>query len=116
MNTISCTDETTLMAECEEELKSLLMKVQDENENAGLKLNIEKTKVMASSPITVWQIDGEKMETVTDFIFLASKITLDGDCSHEVKIRLLLGRKVIRNLDSILKSRRHYITDKGPSS
>ena len=104
------------MAECEEELKSLLMKVQDENENAGLKLNIEKTKVMASSPITVWQIDGEKMETVTDFIFLASKITLDGDCSHEVKIRLLLGRKIIRNLDSILKSRRHYITDKGPSS
>ena len=76
MNTISCTDETTFMAECEEELKSLLMKVQDENENAGLKLNIEKTKVMASSPITVWQIDGEKMETVTDFIFLASKITL----------------------------------------
>ena len=93
------------MAECEEELKSLLMKVQEESENAGLKLNIEKTKIMASSPITAWQIDGETTETVTDFIFLGSKITLDGDCSHEIKRRLLLGRKAMRNLDSILKSR-----------
>ena len=105
INTISYADETTLMAECEEELKSLLMKVQEESENAGLKLNIEKTKIMASSPITAWQIDGETTETVTDFIFLGSKITLDGDCSHEIKRRLLLGRKAMRNLDSILKSR-----------
>ena len=88
------------MAECEEELKSLLMKVQEESENAGLKLNIEKTKIMASSPITAWQIDGETTETVTDFIFLGSKITLDGDCSHEIKRRLLLGRKAMRNLYS----------------
>ena len=105
INTISYADETTLMAECEEELKSLLMKVQEESENAGLKLNIEKTKIMASSPITAWQIDGETTETVTDFIFLGSKITLDGDCSHEIKRRLLLGRKAMTNLDSILKSR-----------
>ena len=105
INTISYADETTLMAECEEELKSLLMKMQEESENAGLKLNIEKTKIMASSPITAWQIDGETTETVTDFIFLGSKITLDGDCSHEIKRRLLLGRKAMRNLDSILKSR-----------
>ena len=98
INTISYADETTLMAECEEELKSLLMKVQEESENAGLKLNIEKTKIMASSPITAWQIDGETTETVTDFIFLGSKITLDGDCSHEIKRRLLLGRKAMTNL------------------
>ena len=92
------------MAESEEELKSLLMKVK-ESEKVGLKLNIQKTKVMASGPITSWQIDGETVETVSDFIFLGSKITADGDCSHEIKRRLLLGRKVITNLDSILKSR-----------
>ena len=95
-------DDTTLMAESEEELKSLLMKVKEESENAGLKLNIQKTKIMASGPITSWQIDGE---TVTDVIFLGSKITADGDCSHEIKRRLLTGRKVLTNLDSILKSR-----------
>ena len=93
------------MAESEEELKILLMKVKVESEKVGLKLNIQKTKIMASGPITVWQIDGETVETVTDFIFLASKITADGDCSHEIKRRLLLGRKVMTNLDSILKSR-----------
>ena len=93
------------MAESKEELKSLLMKVKGESEEAGLKLNIQKTKVMAPSPITSWQIDGEKMETVTDFIFLGSKITVDGDCSHEIKRCLLLGRKAMTNLDSILKSR-----------
>ena len=98
-------DDTTLMAESEEELKSLLMKVKEESEKVGLKLNIEKTKIMASGPITSWQIDGETMETVADFIFLGSKITVDGDCSHEIKRRLLLGRKVMTNLDSILKSR-----------
>ena len=93
------------MAESEEELKSLLMKVKEENEKAGLKLNIQKTKIMASGPITSWQIDGETLETVTDFIFLGSQITADGDCSHEIKRRLLLGRKAMTNLDSILKSR-----------
>ena len=93
------------MAESEEELKSLLMKVKEENEKIGLKLNIQKTKIMASSPITSWQIDGETMETVTDFIFWGSKITADGDCSHEIKRHLLLGRKPVTNLDSILKSR-----------
>ena len=93
------------MAESEEELKSLLMKVKEENEKVGLKLNIQKTKIMASSPITLWQIDGEIVETVTDFILGCSKITADGDCSHEIKRRLLLGRKVMTNLDSILKSR-----------
>ena len=93
------------MAESEEELKSLLMKVKEEREKPGLKLNIQKTKTMASSPITLWQIDGETMETVRDFIFLGSKITADGDCSHEMKRRLLLGRKAMTNLDSILKSR-----------
>ena len=98
-------DNTTLMAENEEELKSLLMKVKEETEKAGLKLNIQKTNIMASGPITSWQIDGETVETVADFIFLGSKITADGDCSHEIKRRLLLGRKVITNLDSILKSR-----------
>ena len=92
------------MAESEE-LKSLLMKVKEESEKAGLKLNIQKTKIMASGPIISWQIDGETMETVTDFIFLGSKITADGDCSHEIKRRLLLGRKAMKNLDSILKSR-----------
>ena len=94
-----------LMAESEEELKSLLMKVKKESEKVGLKLNIQKTKIMVSGPITSWQIDGETMETVTDFPFLGSKITADGDCSHEIKRCLLLGRKVMTNLDSILKSR-----------
>ena len=93
------------MAESEEELKSLLMKVKEESEKVGLKLNIHKTKIMASGPITSWQIDGQTVETVAYFIFLGSKITADGDCSHEIKRRLLLGRKVITNLDSILKSR-----------
>ena len=93
------------MAESEEELKSLLMKVKVESEKIGLKLNIQKTKIMASSPITSWQIDGETMETVTDFIFVDSKITADGDCSHEIKRRLVLGRKAMTNLDSIFKSR-----------
>ena len=97
-------DDTTLMAEMEE-LKSLLMKVKEESEKAGLKLNIQKTKIMASGPITSWQIDGETMETVTDFIFLGPQITADGDCSHEIKRRLLPGRKTMTNLDSILKSR-----------
>ena len=98
-------DDTTLMAESEEELKSLLMKVKEESEKVGLKLNIQKTKIMASGPIISWQIDRETVETVADFIFLGSKITADGDYSHEVKRRLLLGRKVMTNLDSILKSR-----------
>ena len=96
---------TTLMVESEEELKSLLMKVKGESEKVGLKLNTQKTKVMASGPLTSWEIDGETVETVTDFIFLGSKIIADGDCSHEIKRRLLLGRKVMTNLDSILKSR-----------
>ena len=98
-------DDTTLMAEREEELKSLLMKVKVESEKVGLKLNIQKTKIMASSSITSWQIDGETVETVSDIILGGSKITADGDCSHEIKRRLLLGRKVMSNLDSILKSR-----------
>ena len=97
-------DDTTLMAESEE-LESLLMKVKEENEKVGLKLNIQKTNIMASGPITSWEIDGETVETVSDFIFLGSKITADGDCSHEIKRCLLLGRKVMTNLDSILKSR-----------
>ena len=104
-------DDTTLMAESEEELKSLLMKVKEEREKVGLKLNIQKTKIMASGPITSWQIDGEPMETVIDFIFLGSKITEDGDCSHEIKRHLLLGKKALTNLDSILKSR-HYFANK----
>ena len=98
-------DDTTLMAESEGELKSLLMKVKKESEKAGLKLNIQKTKIMASGPITSWKTDGETMETVTDFIFLGSKISADGDCSHAIKRHLLLGRKAMTNLDSILKSR-----------
>ena len=98
-------DETALMTESEEKLKSLLMKVKEESKKAGLKLNIQKTKIMASSPITSWQIDVETVETVTDFIFLGSKITADGDCSHEIKRCLLLGRKAMTNLDSIFKSR-----------
>ena len=103
------------MAESEEELKSLLMKVKEESEKVGLKLNIQKTKIMASGPIILWQIDGETVETVSDFIFLGSKITADGDCSHEIKRCLLLRRKVMSNLDSILKSQRHYFANKGPS-
>ena len=98
-------DDTTLMAESEEELKSLLMNLREESEKVGLKLNIQKTKIMASGPITSWQIDGEAMETVTNFILGGSKITADGDCSHEIKRHLLLGRKAMTNLDSILKSR-----------
>ena len=105
INNLRYADDTTLMAVCEEELKSLLMKVKEESEKVGLKLNIQKTKIMASSPITSWEIDGETVEAVSDFIFLGSKITADGDCSHESKRRLLLGRKVMTNLDSIFKSR-----------
>ena len=105
INHIRYADDTTLMAESEEELKNLLMKVKEESEKAGLKLNIQKMKIMASGPITSWEIDGETVETVSDFIFLSSKITADGDCSHEIKRRLLLGRKVMTNLDSIFKSR-----------
>ena len=98
-------DDTTLMAESEEELKSLVIKVKEESEKVDLKFNIQKTKIMASSPITSWEIDGETVETVSDFILGGSKITADGDCSHEIKRRLLLGRKLMTNLDSILKSR-----------
>ena len=105
INNLKCADDTTLMAESEEELKSLLMKVKEESEKVGLKLSIQKTKIMVSHPITSWQIDGETMETVTDFILGVSKITADGDCSHEIKRCLLLGRKPMTNLDSILKSR-----------
>ena len=104
INNVRYADVTTLMAESEEELKSLLMKVKVESEKVGLKLNIQKTKIMASSPIISWEIDGETEETVSDFVFLGSKITTDGDCSHEIKRRLLLGRKVMTNLDSIFKT------------
>ena len=104
INNLSHADDTTLMAEREEELKSLLMKVKEESEKAGLKLNTQKTKIMASGPITSWQIGGEKLETVTDFISLGSKITTDSDCSCEIKKHLFLGRKAMTNLDSILKS------------
>ena len=105
INNLRYADDTTLMAESKDELKSLLMKVKEESEKVGLKLNIQKTKIMASSPITSWQIDGERVETVADFILGGSKITVDGDCSHEIKRRLLLARKVVASLDSILKSR-----------
>ena len=105
INNLRYPDATTLMAESEEELKSLLLKVKEESEQVGLKLNIQKTKIMASGPITSWQIDRETVETVSDFIFLGSKITADGDCSPEIKRHLLLGRKAITNLDSILKGR-----------
>ena len=105
INNLRYADDTTLMAESEEELKSLLLNVKEESGKVGLKLNIQKTKIMASGPITSWQIDGETMETVTDFISLGSKITADGDCTHEIKRHLLLGRKFMTNLDSILKSR-----------
>ena len=105
INNLRYADDTTLMVGSEEELKSLLMKLKEESKEVGLKLNIQTTKIMASGPITSWQIDGEAMETVRDFIFLGSKITADGDCSHEIKRRLLLGRKATTNLDSIFKSR-----------
>ena len=105
INNLRYADDTTFMAESEEELKSLLMKVKEESEKVGLKLNIQKTKIMASGPITSWQINGEMVETIADFIFLGSKITADDNCSHEMKRRLLLGRKVMTNLDSIFKSR-----------
>ena len=105
INNLRYADDTTLMAESKEELKSLLMKVKEESEKAGLKLNVQKTKIMASSPITSWHIDGETIETVTDFIFLGSKITADGGCSHEIKRHLFLGRKAMINLNSILKGR-----------
>ena len=113
INNLRYADDTTLMAESEE-LKSLLMKVKEESEKGGLKLNIQKMKILASCPITSWEIDGETMQTVTDFIFLGFRITADGDCSHEIKRCLILGRKAMTNLDSILKSR--AITDKGPYS
>ena len=105
INNLVYADDTTLMAESEEELKNFLMKVKEESEKVGLKLNIQKTKIMASSPITSWQIDGESIEIVRDFMFLGSRITADGDCSHEIKRCLLLGRKAMTNLDSILKSK-----------
>ena len=110
INYLRYTDDTTLMAESEEELKSLLMKVKEESEKTGLNFNIQKTKIMASSPITSWEIDGEKMETVTEFPFLGSKIAADGDCSHEIKRHSLLGRKAMINLDSILKSKKTLLT------
>ena len=105
INNLRYADDTTFMAQSEEEPKSLLMKVKEESEKVGLKLNIQKTKIMASDPTTSWEIDGETVETVSDFIFLGSKITADGDCSHEIRRRLLLGKKVMTNLDTILKSR-----------
>ena len=115
INNLRYADNTTLMAESKEALKSLLMKVKEENEKAGLKFNIQKTKIMASGPITSWQIDRETVETVADLIFLGSKIAADGDCSHEIKRHLLLGKKAMANLDSILK-KRYYFINKGLSS
>ena len=112
INNLRYADDTTLMAESEEELKSLLMKVKEESDNVGLKLNIQKTKIMASGPITSWEIDGETMETVSDFILGGSKLIADGDCSHEIKRRLLLGRKFMTNLDSIFKSRDIHLPTK----
>ena len=114
INNLRYADDITLMAESEEELKSLLMKVKEENEKVGLKLNIQKTKIIASGPITSWKIGGETVETVSDFIFLGSKITAVGDCSHEIKRRLLLGRKVMTNLDSIFKTRDIILSTKLP--
>ena len=117
INNLRYADDTTLIAESEEELKSLLMKVKEESEKVGLKLNIQKTKIMASVPIISWEIDGETVETVSDFIFLGSRITADGDCSHAIKRRLLLGRKVMTTRDSIFKSRDiYYFANKGPCS
>ena len=112
INNLRYADDTTLMAESEEEIKNLLMKVKEESENVGLKLNIQKIKIMVSGPIISWEIDGETVETVADFIFLGSKITADGDCSHEIKRHLLLGRKVMTNLDNILKSRNTTLSTK----
>ena len=114
INNLRYADDTTLMTESQEELKSLLMKVKEESEKVGLKLNIQKTKIMASGPITSWQIDGETVETGADFIFLDSKITVDGDCSHEIKRCLLLGRKIMTNLDCTLKSRDITLPTKVP--
>ena len=114
INNLRYADDTTLMSESEEELKSLLMNVKEESEKVDLKLNIQKTKIMASGPITSWEIDGDKMETVTDFILGGSKITADGDCSHEIKTHLLLGRKAMTNPESI--KQRHCFANKGPSS
>ena len=116
INNLRYADDTTLMAESEEELKSPLMKVKVESEEVGLKLNIQKTKIMASGPITPWEIDGQTVETVSDFIFWGSQISADGDRSHEIKRCLLLGRKAMTHLDSILESRDHCFADKGPSS
>ena len=116
INSLKYSDDTTLMAESEEELKSLLMKVKQESENVGLKLNIQKTKIIAFSPITSWQIEREKVEAVTGFIFLIFKITVDSDCSHRIKRCLLLGRKAMTNLESILKKQRHYFADQSPYS
>ena len=116
INKLRYADYTTLMAESEEELRSLLMKVKEDSEKVGLKLNVQKTKIMATGPITSWEIDGETVETVADFIFGGSKITAVGDCSHEIKRHLLLGRKVMTDLDSVLKKQRHYFGNKGPSS
>ena len=113
INNLRCADDTILMVESEEELKSLLMKVKEKSAKAGLKLNVQKTKIMASGPITSWQIDGETMETETDFIWGGSKITADGDCSHEIKRCLFLGRKAVTKLDSILKSRGITLPTKG---
>ena len=113
-NNLRYADGTTLMSESKAKVKSLLMRVKEENEKAGLKLNIQETEIMASGPITLWQIDGEKVETMTDFIFLGSKATADGDCSHEIKRRLILGRKDVTNLDSVLKSRDITLPTKVP--
>ena len=116
INNLRYADDTTLMAESEEEQKNFLMKVKEESEKVGLKLNIQKMKIMASGPITSWEMDGETVETVADFILGGFKITADGDCSHEIKQLLLLGRNVMNNLDSILKKQRHYFVNKGLSS
>ena len=116
INNLRYADDTTPMSESEEELKSFLMKMKVENEQVGLKLNIQKMKIMASSPISSWQIDGKTMETVTDFLFLGSKITVDGDCSHEIKKHFLLRRKAMANLGSVLKKQRHYLAYKSPYS
>ena len=115
INNLRYADDTTLMAKSEE-LKSLLVKVKEESEHVGLKLNIQNTKIMASGPVTSWKIDGETVETVSDFMFLGSSITADGDCSHEIKRLLLLGKKVMTNLDRDIKKQRHYFVNKGPSS
>ena len=116
INNLRYADDTTLMAESEEDRKSLLVKVKEESEKVGLKLNIQKTKIMTSGPITSWQIDGETVETVADFIFGGSKITADDDCSHEIKRHFLVERNAMTNLDSILKKQKHYFAKKGPSS